>query len=690
MRKIFLPFVFTLICSMSFADQITQIQSFLNRLDYDAGSVDGIYGKKTNAALVSFYKSFGGVFDGSAGKNEVDDLRSALIALGQKITPIAGFEIENHSKPLIFPPWRPGITQKKYRGGYFWVDRDFNNDGLNDFLIVGELHPSNIDWKFTAGGLCGGGDCKGNAYGPTLYLQQSNGTFLDHSDLIKDNRKKPGMNLARQILTGDFNGDGTTDIFIADTGFASRGSDAGSVDSYYLSVGDGTWQERSHDKLKKPGLSLFNHGATTGDIDNDGDLDIALTSLKGKIFCLMNDGTGFLSPRQCASSATNAIELGDIDGDGDLDLVHTGDERGRKQNPAVILNNGRGKFSRSIELPTVKGNWKGGPELSLWDLDNDGDLDIVISRHGYLYVGTGIQLIENLGSLKFRSQFLPLIEAPVKFQKNVKREGNEWNQFVDNIRFSDVDLDGDFDVVLNSDLWRDRSKKIRASILLNEGNFKFRHIPNGKQGNPVKVLGSKLFVSPPEAYEALLQKDSHIPTSLKPKQTKASKSFSQFLKTAKIPEFDDSPFQAYPNPILFLQSGALITHASKPRIFKKFALIDLLVNWGNEIFPVTVSAQHYDHGFTGYRASFKKGVALIDQQIMGFGQIKELETLVRKDCKVLNCFFGHWEDAWKNGSIKDTHGIKVFLEDLHNIGPEIFLQHPSLTKEEKVDFKTNF
>ena len=49
------------------------------------------------------------------------------------------------------------------------------------------------------------------------------------------------------------------------------------------------------------------------------------------------------------------------------------------------------------------------PEASAADLDNDGDLDIVYSRAGFLYVGTAIQIIENLGnkrSLKTTEYFL--------------------------------------------------------------------------------------------------------------------------------------------------------------------------------------------------------------------------------------------------------------------------------------------
>ena len=39
--------------------------------------------------------------------------------------------------------------------------------------------------------------------------------------------------------------------------------------------------------------------------------------------------------------------------------------------------------------------WTTIPELSIWDLDDDGDLDMTLSRAGHLYVGVAIQIIEN-------------------------------------------------------------------------------------------------------------------------------------------------------------------------------------------------------------------------------------------------------------------------------------------------------
>ena len=51
----------------------------------------------------------------------------------------------------------------------------------------------------------------------------------------------------------------------------------------------------------------------------------------------------------------------------------------------------------------IRRNGASVPEASAADLDNDGDLDIVYSRAGILYVGTAIQIIENLGNKNLKT-----------------------------------------------------------------------------------------------------------------------------------------------------------------------------------------------------------------------------------------------------------------------------------------------
>ena len=64
--------VSTLLATASFANKTTAtVQKDLNRLGYNAGLVDGSYGKKTRIALEQFYKDNGGVFDGKLDGNEI-------------------------------------------------------------------------------------------------------------------------------------------------------------------------------------------------------------------------------------------------------------------------------------------------------------------------------------------------------------------------------------------------------------------------------------------------------------------------------------------------------------------------------------------------------------------------------------------------------------------------------------------
>ena len=106
-----------------------------------------------------------------------------------KDKPQAGIFIENYNGMTVFGQSRPGITKQRYYFGHRWSYHDFNNDGVKDFLYSGTMRPININTSGkTTAGACGGKKCEGDMPGPTLYLGQKDGSFIDNSKLIIDTR----------------------------------------------------------------------------------------------------------------------------------------------------------------------------------------------------------------------------------------------------------------------------------------------------------------------------------------------------------------------------------------------------------------------------------------------------------------------------------------------------------------------
>lgn len=154
------------------------------------------------------------------------------------------------------------------------------------------------------------------------------------------------------VAAGDYDGDGLVDLYV------TRLDD---TDILYRNRGDGAFADVTDAAFGPAHLAgVQSNGAAWGDIDNDGDLDLYVTSLFSHRFHLfVNDGAGSFSEEAAARGA--AIEgpdlhfgfsaaFGDYDLDGFLDL-HTTEWRFLRQMTDGAQSNARLLRNRGAEAP---------------------------------------------------------------------------------------------------------------------------------------------------------------------------------------------------------------------------------------------------------------------------------------------------------------------------------------------------
>ena len=209
-----------------------------------------------------------------------------------------------------------------------------------------------------------------------LYRNQGDGTFIDATALA-------GLNISMHpnnsgtgfgMVAADFDDDGWPDLYVGVFEGPNR---------LFFNNADGTFRDGTTDEIGDLGKA---HGVAVGDIDNDGDLEIfqatggsfailggfpqrapMLLNLGAGEFLDVTEGVG-LSPLR--GIATTKPHLEDLDNDGDLDLLVT--------DPGFIfLNNGAGEF---VDWTDRTGIYRQGEIESLGDYDQDGFIDLRLTE----------------------------------------------------------------------------------------------------------------------------------------------------------------------------------------------------------------------------------------------------------------------------------------------------------------------
>lgn len=212
-------------------------------------------------------------------------------------------------------------------------------------------------------------------------------------------------------VAADFSGDGKADLAVAN-------ADGSSV-SIFINGGTGLGLTPSQTLTGTPSNPLKSpQGIATGDFNNDGKLDLAVTNYSGSsVSIFMNNGSGsFTGPTNTAVSANPlGIAVGKFrTASSNFDLAIVAKAGSTSGQVILLLGNGNGTFS--VQTPIVVG--KSPKRLAIGDFGSaavpvtqDGKSDVVVSLYGEAAVA--LLYGDGVGGLG----------APVKFGTDIGPQG---------------------------------------------------------------------------------------------------------------------------------------------------------------------------------------------------------------------------------------------------------------------------
>ena len=323
---------------------------------------------------------------------------------------------------------------------------DFNGDGYEDMVVSWALFPHTIDL-----------DQKVNAP-VNIYLNDGNGNLYEDLS-IYENGEVPSHPFAYRLAIADYNGDGIDDIFAGSMGLQYRDPDYANnfilpyPDLLLLSNSEGIFIESStniDDQNNGEGkLCGFSHDSSSGDFDNDGDIDIFACNI-----LLVNDGSGNFSfhdylerNHQFAYGNPMSSLVVDLNNDDFDDLVFWNFDNRQFWSDAdegyILLSNGSADIQswKKVILPTgpFGENKNKYNHAASEDFNNDGFKDVVVAvtRDDPYYEGAYIQVLINDGTGKLFDETSSRFPNQFRADKH-HGEGNIYVRDMNNDSYIDI------------------------------------------------------------------------------------------------------------------------------------------------------------------------------------------------------------------------------------------------------------
>jgi hypothetical protein len=287
-----------------------------------------------------------------------------------------------------------GVTDSGWSTSAAFVDYD--RDGFLDLFV-----DHYIDFTVVANRLCsdptGARDyCSPRVFRPVparLFHNDGRGHFVDVTGAAGISTTY-GAGLG--VSVGDYDGDGWLDLYVANDGTPNQ---------LWINRHDGTFTDEgpiSGAALNADGNPEGSMGIASGDFDLDGDEDLFVTNIVGETSVLyVNDGHGTfedLRVRSGLASLTASFtgfgtDWIDYDNDrwpdlfaanGAVNIVESlrGQPAPYRMRNQLFHNNGAGRFE---ETSAAAGASFARPEIgrgaAFGDIDNDGDIDIVVANN---------------------------------------------------------------------------------------------------------------------------------------------------------------------------------------------------------------------------------------------------------------------------------------------------------------------